>query len=229
MKPDVVFEDKHMIIVNKPPGMPSQRDRSRDMDVLSMVERYCNKQGECALISRLDRPVGGLMLISKNSEATRRLSAMQQDKSIHKTYLALVEGVHQDGSTELTDYIMKTHSGLAQIWTGKTSLCPNDKRYKIAILTYEPFKQYTIEDRDYSLIYVNLKTGRFHQIRAQLSAHGMPLYGDTKYSSYFKSMKGWHQIGLCACKLDFIHPYTGEALSFQVRPDYFPISIDKHK
>lgn len=229
MTPEIIFEDKHIVIINKPAGMPSQKDLSRDMDALSYVQKYCGISSECALISRLDRPVGGLMMISKHKEATKQLTRMQQAHQIQKTYLALVEGAISEGHYELSDFMMKTHQGVAEVWSDPTGKAPTDKRYKHALLTYTPALQVMVDGRDYTFVYVTLKTGRFHQIRAQLASHQMAIYGDTKYNPHFKATKGWHQIGLSAVKLSFLHPYTKVPVSCEIEPKDFPISIDKHK
>ncbi|MBR4237746.1 alpha/beta fold hydrolase [bacterium] len=203
---DVYFEDNHVIVVDKPVGILSQEDETKDKDILSITKEYLktkyNKPGNVyvGLIQRLDRNVSGLMVLSKTSKATERLNENRPKKH----YYALVSGIVEKEEDTLIDYISKDEKN-------RTAYI-DEKDGKIAILKYKKISN----DENYSLLDVFIETGRFHQIRFQLSNIGHPLYNDIKYNT--KIERNGYEIGLDAYKVDFIHPTTKCEISIERTP-----------
>ena len=204
---DIIYEDKNMLIVNKPAGVLTQSNRSFDKDLTSEVMTYRRKNKEepyAAVINRLDRPVSGLVLFAKDKKTAAKLSEQLQTHTFNKQYLALVEGTPESNKGELQDYLVKDPQTNTSSVTTK-----EDKSGKLAKLKYELIK--TIKDdngEDISLLKIHLITGRHHQIRVQLSARNMPIIGDTKYGSVGRIVNGRslvkrNQIALCAYSLTF--------------------------
>ena len=207
-KINVLYEDNHIIVVEKPVNVLVQADDTKDLDLLTMVKEYIkekyNKPGNVylGLVHRLDRPVGGVMVFARTSKAASRLSNEVRERKIKKTYLAVVHGKTKEYE-KLVDYISKDE---------KTNNSYIDKKNgKESILEYHTLK-YDIEN-DLSLIKVNLETGRHHQIRLQMSNINHSLYGDQRYGIQDKK-----QIALYAYRLEFIHPVTKEEMSFEQLP-----------
>ena len=211
---NIVYEDNHLLVVEKPVNIPVQADFSKDKDLLTLLKEYIkekyNKPGNVylGLVHRLDRPVGGLMVFAKTSKAASRLSKQVQDKTVKKTYMAVVEGKPEKEGT-LKDKLEKD---------SKTNITKVSKNGKEAILNYK-----LINTKDnLSLVEINLITGRPHQIRVQFSSRNYPLYGDQKYNKNPKK----DQIALFAKKLEFIHPTTKEKLTFELPlPNRYPFNI----
>ena len=211
---NIVYEDNHLLVVEKPVNIPVQADFSKDKDLLTLLKEYIkekyNKPGNVylGLVHRLDRPVGGLMVFAKTSKAASRLSKQVQDKTVKKTYMAVVEGKPEKEGV-LKDKLEKDSK------TNITKVSPNGKE---AILNYK-----LINTKDnLSLVEINLITGRPHQIRVQFSSRNYPLYGDQKYNKNPKK----DQIALFAKKLEFIHPTTKEKLTFELPlPNRYPFNI----
>ncbi|MBP5343325.1 alpha/beta fold hydrolase [bacterium] len=194
---NVYYEDSQVIVVEKEAGILSQEDESKDADILSLTKKYLkikyNKPGNVylGLIQRLDRNVSGLMIFSKTSKASKRLNEMRPIK----TYLAVVYGKLQKEEDTLVDYISKDE--------GK-KIAYSSEDGKIAILKYKVLNY--DEKQDLSLLKVYIETGRFHQIRFQLSNIGHPIFNDIKYKSMIERTD--YKLGLDAYKLEFIHPVT---------------------
>lgn len=203
---EILYEDRDIIVVVKPAGTPSQKDLSKDMDVFSMVYEHTNKP-KIGLIQRLDRPVAGIMVLTKTAEASRFLTKASQKHEIEKNYLAVVCGKAKD-QDHLDNYIVKVRGNRGIVSNKKAS---NSKK---ALLHYKCLDRVVVEEADYSLLEVTLETGRFHQIRAQLAHHKLPIIGDTKYNPRYKDLKGWFDIGLCAYRLAFEHPTSHKKMSF---------------
>lgn len=216
-KLNVIYEDNHMIVVEKPVNIPSQSDKTGDVDLLSIVKQYIkekyNKPGNVyvGLIHRLDRPVGGVMVFAKTSKAASRLSEEVRTNKINKTYYAVVHGkVNNKGHLE--DYLYKDNQT-------NTSYVVDKTKGKLAILDYE-LTQYK---DNLSLVKINLITGRSHQIRVQFSSRGYPLVGDQRYNK--NPIKNVN-VALFAKKLEFIHPTKKEHLSFEINlPDRYPFNL----
>lgn len=214
---NIIFEDNHILVVEKPINIPVQEDSSKDKDLLTLLKEYIkekyNKPGNVylGLIHRLDRPVGGIMVFAKTSKAASRLSDQMREKKFEKVYNAIVIGnINKEGRLE--DYLLKDT---------KNNIVKIDKNGKKAVLYYKKIKNID----NLSLIEVTLETGRSHQIRVQLSNYGFPLYGDQKYN---KDAKEKEQIALFAKKLSFYHPITNEYLSFELNlSDKYPWNMFK--
>ena len=212
---NVIYEDNHIIVVEKPVNIPVQADDSKDLDFLSMIKKYIkdkyNKPGNVyvGLVHRLDRPVGGVMVFAKTSKAASRLSEQVRLNKIKKVYHAVIEGKPlKEGHLE--DYLLKD---------SKTNTTKVNKSGKLSILDYKLIS--TVENL--SLVKVFLKTGRSHQIRVQFSSRNLPLYGDQRYN---KNAKVGQQIALYATSLSFEHPTTKENLTFELElPNKYPWNI----
>ena len=212
---NVIYEDNHIIVVEKPVNIPVQADDSKDLDFLSMIKKYIkdkyNKPRNVyvGLVHRLDRPVGGIMVFAKTSKAASRLSEQVRLNKIKKVYHAVIEGKPlKEGHLE--DYLLKD---------SKTNTTKVNKSGKLSILDYKLIS--TVENL--SLVKVFLKTGRSHQIRVQFSSRNLPLYGDQRYN---KNAKVGQQIALYATSLSFEHPTTKENLTFELDlPNKYPWNI----
>lgn len=213
MKLNVLYEDNHLIFVDKPVNVPVQEDESQDMDLLTMVkadikERF-NKPGNVyvGLVHRLDRPVGGVMVFAKTSKAASRISDVIRRQKMDKSYLAIVRGKPKQTSGRLEDYLVKDKKKNMVRTSG-----PDHKEAKKAILEYELLGT----KEDLSLVSINLITGRPHQIRVQFASRGLPLYGDQKYG--VKVNKPGQQIALWSETLAFEHPTKKEEIRVQSAP-----------
>ena len=202
---NILYEENHIIVVEKPINIPVQEDDSKDKDLLTMIKEYIkvkyNKPGNVyvGLVHRLDRPVGGIMVFAKTSKAASRLSEQMRVKDIKKKYYAVVEGIVKDSDT-LIDYLSKNT---------KTNTVYVDKNGKEAVLSYKRVKMIN----NLSLVDIELKTGRNHQIRVQFSSRNTPLWGDQRYN---KNAKVGEQIALFAKELELIHPTTKGILKFSL-------------
>lgn len=213
----ILYEDNHLLVVEKPSNLPVMEDDSKDEDLLTLLkkdlkERY-NKPGDVylGLVHRLDRPVGGVMVFAKTSKAASRLSAQVSSHELfQKEYHAVVTGTVKHSDT-LEDDLLKDH---------RTNTVKTVKKgtpgAKHAILDYEWID--TVDQLN--LVKINLKTGRSHQIRVQFSSRNMALWGDQRYN---RQSKAGQQIALWATKLTLIHPTTKEVMSFTSElPDRAP-------
>ena len=213
-KLNVIFEDNHIIVVEKPVNIPSQQDKTGDIDMLTIIKEYIkekyNKPGNVylGLIHRLDRPVGGVMVFAKTSKAAARLSEQVRNNELKKTYLAIVDGKLEEKCGILENYLIKTErTNTSKIVEEGT------KNSKYAKLEYEVLKYN--EETNLSLVKIKLHTGRHHQIRVQFAGIGHSLYGDQKYGTRGKGK----QICLWAYELSFKHPISKEELSFSSKPE----------
>ncbi len=210
---EVVYEDNHIIIVNKSSGEIVQGDKTGDTPLSEHVKNYLkekyNKPGNvfCGVVHRIDRPVSGLVIFAKTSKALERLNKMLRDGNIHKTYWALVEGVPGCQEKTLENFLVSD----GRINKTFVSDCRNPEAKK-SILRYKTVAR---GDR-YTLLEVNLLTGRKHQIRAQLSANGNPIKGDLKYGARRSNRDG--SISLQAHRIEFIHPVSGQRISLEIPP-----------
>ena len=210
----VIYEDNHIIVVEKKPNIPSQSDKTGDIDMLTIVKEYIkekyNKPGNVylGLVHRLDRPVGGIMIFARTSKSASRLSNQVREKIFKKEYLAVVDGKPEPKSGTLEDYLYKDERNNISKVAKKEK-----KNAKLAKLDYELVKYNEI--KNLSLLKINLHTGRHHQIRVQLSNFGHSIYGDQKYG---KRGKG-KQIALWAYKLTIEHPITKEKMEFVDEPE----------
>ena len=213
-KLNVIFEDNHIIVVEKPVNIPSQGDKTGDVDMLTIVKQYIkekyNKPGEVylGLVHRLDRPVGGVMVFAKTSKAAARLSEQVRVKEFKKKYLVIVDGKMKKNKDTLEDYLLKNER------LNMSKVVPEEtKNSKLAKLDYEVLKY--DEEINLSVLKVNLHTGRHHQIRVQFASKGHSIYGDQKYGTRGRGK----QICLWAYELKIKHPITKEEMTFKVLPE----------
>mgnify|MGYP001084929643 CR=1 FL=1 len=205
----IIYEDNHLLVVEKPPNLLSQGDRTGDPDILNLLKediktRY-NKPGKVylGLIHRLDRPVGGTMVFAKTSKAASRLSQQIREREFEKTYLAIVYGEVLKDKDRLVHYLLKNNRNNIV-----STVAKGTKGAKEAILDYE-----LIETTDqYSLVKINLHTGRPHQIRVQFSTIGHPLYGDRLYGP--KTDTRSKNIGLWSYEIRCTHPTIRDKRTF---------------
>lgn len=211
-KLNVLYEDNHIIVVEKKPNILSQSDITGDVDLLTMVKEYVkekyNKPGNAyiGLVHRLDRPVGGIMVFARTSKAAKRLNEQIKNHEFNKTYVAVLEGNLDKKKDVLIDYLYKDDK------TGISKVVNKDyPKAKRCELYYEVLGYY----ENKTIVKINLVTGRHHQIRLQFKNLGYPLYGDQRYGS-----KNNEQIRLCSYKLEFNHPVKNEKLSFKLLPKW---------
>lgn len=210
---EIVYEDNHIIIVNKNAGEIVQGDKTGDKPLSEMVKDYLKdkykKPGNvfCGVVHRIDRPVSGLVIFARTSKALERLNKMLREGQIHKTYHAIVEG-HPERSESLLENALVSDGRINKTFVTDV----RNPMAKIARLEYKTIKKF---DR-YSLLEVNLLTGRKHQIRAQLAAMGHPIKGDLKYGARRSNPDGG--IYLQAHRIQFIHPVNKQQIDISL-PD----------
>ncbi len=202
---NVIYEDNHIIVVEKKPNIPVQEDSSKDLDMLTIIKKYLkdkyNKPGNVylGLVHRLDRPVGGIMVFAKTSKAASRLSEQIRNNEFKKTYYAVVMG-KLDKTGTFKDKLLKDE---------KNNIVKVDPKGKESILNYE-----VVDYKDnMSLVKVDLVTGRSHQIRVQFSSRGHALVGDKRYGN-----DNYKTLGLCAYHIEFMHPVKKEIMAFTRYP-----------
>ena len=217
----ILYEDKHLIVVVKPAGMPSQEERSQTMDMVSWLKNYLVREGKVSgqpyigVVHRLDRPVGGVMVYAKSKEAAARLSAQVQDRQMTKEYLAVLTGLPGKKSGTLTDYLA------ADPGTNRTIVTDaKTKGAKKAQLEYKILHSRYSGGQQTVLAQIRLITGRHHQIRVQMAHAGAGLWGDTKYNPDFVGREGWYDLALFSNHLSFIHPFTKKQMDFQAEPGH---------
>ena len=213
----IIYEDNHLLVVEKPINVPVCADSSCDDDLLSMLKRYLkekyHKPGNVylGLVHRLDRPVSGVMVFAKTSKAASRLGKQVSEHILKKEYLAVVEGcIPLEG--EFFDYLRKDEKKNISYVTDKNH--GKEARLYYKRLDYK---------NGFSLVEIHLETGRSHQIRVQFSSKGFPLVGDAKYN---KNHDGKTNVALYAKKLSFYHPVTKEKMEFEGEmPKRYPFSL----
>ncbi|MDN3619822.1 RluA family pseudouridine synthase [Polaribacter undariae] len=204
----ILFEDNHIIIVNKRAGDITQGDKTGDKPLSDVVKEYIkdkyNKPGNVYLgvVHRLDRPTSGIIIFAKTSKSLERLNKMLREKTIHKTYWAVVKNRPKKEKDTLINFLKKNPKN-----NKSTAYAKEIDGSKKAILHYAVIKKLD----NYSLIEVDLETGRHHQIRSQLSNIGCPIKGDLKYGFDRSNKDG--SIHLHARKIQFIHPVTKEQVN----------------
>lgn len=211
----VIFEDNHLLVVDKPSNIPMQLDSSKDEDLLSLAKKYIKEKYDkpgnvyLGLVHRLDRPVSGVCVFAKTSKAAQRLSKQIQDHEFKKMYLAVIQGTISKDKDHLEDYLLKD---------SKTNTVKVDPKGKLAILEYEVLKR----KDNLTKIKIDLLTGRSHQIRVQFSSRNYPLWGDQRYNP---NATVGQQIALHSYKIEFNHPVTKERLKFISEINRYPFDI----
>lgn len=203
----IVFEDNHLLIINKKTGQLVQGDKTGDDSLFDLIKDFIKKRDQkpgnvfLGLVHRIDRPTSGLVIYAKTSKALTRLTQMVKNRETKKTYWAVVAKEMIPQSQRLVHYLHKNEK------TNKSTVfIKPTENAKESILSYQIIK--TLDN--FQLLEVDLETGRHHQIRAQLSKIGVPIKGDLKYGSPRSNPDGG--IHLHARRLEFIHPVTKENL-----------------
>ena len=209
---NILFKNKDFIACVKPQGIPSQPDPSGCVDMTALVSEELIKNGEKSdifVVHCLDRSTGGLIIYARNKEAAAAFSRLVAEKDgFQKEYLAVISGMPENESGNMTDYLFKD-SAQKKAFVVKSER----KGAKLASLDFKTLQTVSEDDKTFSLLRITLNTGRFHQIRAQLSSRGMPIYGDGKYGSREKAPN----FALWASKITFI--YKGKSYEFESAPD----------
>lgn len=221
----ILFEDEAVLVCEKPIGMPVQSDKTRDLDLvtglkLEIFERTqklgkkTQEEPYLSPVHRLDRPVGGVMVLAKTKQAAAHLTKQIKERTFEKNYQAVVCGYPEEEFGTWVDYLLKD---------GKTNTSKVVKKgtpgAKRAELDYELIDAIETKDGILSWLMLSLHTGRHHQIRVQCAFRGLGLYGDTKYNPiYQKTKKRYTQIGLYSTRISFLHPVTGKKMTFKAEP-----------
>ena len=238
MRTRILYEDKDILVIQKPPGLATQTARVEQPDVTSELKKYLGSS-YLGIVHRLDQPVEGLLVFGKNKAATAALAAQLRGKGesreLNKRYYCVFCGKAPESSAVLTDHLYRDSAGNTVV-TGTDGARP-DSGAKYASLKYQVIDTAELSLPDdtvlqesglslpivLSLADVTIQTGRFHQIRAQFAAHGMSLLGDGRYgdsrSRRISQLLGIQGAALCAYRVDFIHPISRKPLCFQVRPE----------
>lgn len=213
---DIIFEDAHVIVCHKEAGLATQSGKTFEKDLVSILKKHLATEQKkpnpyLGVVHRLDQPVEGLLVFAKTPEAGKKLSGQLIGGELNKRYKARVYGCPMNEKDTLTDYLMK-EGNMAKVTNQE------NKEAKKAVLSYKRIEG-NIEEQE-SLLEVEIETGRFHQIRAQLSNAGFPILGDLKYGSEesiaYSREKNIKSVKLLADTLEFIHPKTGKKMEFHL-------------
>lgn len=205
--PRVVYEDNHYVVVNKLPSEIVQGDKTGDRPLAELVREYIRLRYEkpgaafLGVAHRIDRPVSGLVIFARTSKGLARINALLQKREVQKTYWAVVKDIPVPGQGQLVHFLARNEKQNKSYAVSESA--PGAKR---AVLNY----RLLATGQRYSLLEVELLTGRHHQIRAQLSAIGCPIKGDLKYGSPRSNENG--SIHLHARSVGFVHPVNGERI-----------------
>ncbi len=234
---DYLYEDEDILVCHKKAGMATEGAKAGRMDLVSAARNYLarknSKEGKgrqrnlppyVATVNRLDQPVEGVIVLAKNKKAATELSRQIKEHSTQKYYYALCYGLFDDKKGRLKDLLIRREdNGLADVVTDN-SIRSIGGEPKQAELEYEVISH----DDNTTLLRIHLLTGRFHQIRVQLSSRGKPILGDEKYGSEeskkYSKEKGIQNVCLVAYKYVFKHPRTGKEVSFEIKPSNPAIS-----
>ncbi len=210
---EVIYEDNHLIIINKKCGDIVQADKTKDKPLNEIIKQYLKEKYHkprnvfLGIIHRLDRPTTGIVVFGKTSKATSRLSKMFAEKKIQKTYWAVVKKCPKKEENTLTNYLIKNpKNNKSKAYNQPT------KTSKKAVLSYKVVQKLN----NYYVLKIKLHTGRHHQIRCQLAHIGCPIKGDIKYG--FDRTNKDASIHLHSGKIEFIHPIKKEPLSITASP-----------
>lgn len=227
MQTKIIYEDEHVLVCHKPAGLATQSGRVGQPDVESELKKYLNRPGGAkreskaqppylGVVHRLDQPVEGLFVFAKTKKAAAHLTKQLSEGSLNKQYYAMVCGqpVKEDG--ELVDYLVKD-GNVARVVTGQT------EGAKKAVLRYKVVEGAQVPT-NVAILDIHIETGRFHQIRVQMSHAGMPLLGDSKYGTQesvtLSKQLGIRNVALCAYAVEFMHPVNGKRLGFNIEPQF---------
>lgn len=232
MQTQIVYEDEAVLVIRKPAGLATESASIGQKDVVSELKNYVAKKNPgkmpyLGIVHRLDQPVEGLLVFAKTKKAAENLTAQLGKGTLKKEYLAVVCGKVPENTGRLVDYLAK-EKGMAVVKDAANVQVKDaadaqvkqaaDPQAKKAVLTYTK----KAETEKFTLLAVQIETGRFHQIRAQLSHAGFPILGDEKYGSEeSKELSREKKIrftALCAASLSFRHPVTGKTMAFTQTP-----------
>jgi 23S rRNA pseudouridine1911/1915/1917 synthase len=232
MQTQIVYEDEAVLVIRKPAGLATESASIGQKDVVSELKNYVAKKNPgkmpyLGIVHRLDQPVEGLLVFAKTKKAAEDLTMQLGKGMLKKEYLAVVCGKVPENTGRLVDYLAK-EKGMAVVKNAADAKTEKDvdaqtekaagPQAKKAVLTYTK----KAETEKFTLLAVQIETGRFHQIRAQLSHAGFPILGDEKYGSEeSKELSREKKIrftALCAASLSFRHPVTGKFMAFTQAP-----------
>lgn len=226
---EIIYEDRDLIVCRKAAGIPTQTPKIGVKDMVSILKGYRSKKGEppyIGLIHRLDQPVEGVMVFAKTKEAAAELSRQVAGRGMDKDYLAVVKGSFSEPAGEMQDYLVRDgRNNISHV------AAENDPKAKKAVLSYKVLAE--AREGGYSLVRIRLHTGRHHQIRVQMAHLGCPLVGDRKYGAVQScrttpgkdippastppaSQTPEGPLRLCAYRLEFRHPVSGEKMTFML-------------
>lgn len=220
MKIEIIYEDRELLVVRKPAGLATQTARVGQADVVSELKNY-SRSPYLGIVHRLDQPVEGLLVFARTRGAAAALSGQLAEGTLNKQYYAVICGKPVSEQGELVDYLDKDTRN-----TGRAVAVEEQERFRFpdakkAVLQYR-LLQY-VEKTDLSLMEIYIVTGRFHQIRVQMSHAGMALLGDAKYGNDAIQKRGRElgvtHVALCAYSIAFWHPSQKEKMCFQIRPE----------
>lgn len=212
----IVFEDRHLMVINKPAGLLSQGDHTGDPDVVGLAKEYLLRSGNqnnspfVGPVHRLDRPVSGLMLLAKSSKDAQQLSEQIKNRTIQKIYRAIVEGKPPPNGLLVHHLLKNNNRNIVRVVNSGE---PKAKRAELSFVRIE-------HKETLAQLSVHLQTGRSHQIRVQLAEAGYPIWGDYKYGL---DQPDGRDMALQAAELVFDHPATGKQQVFKLdRPEDAP-------
>ena len=216
LTPEIIYEDKDIIVCHKPTGVPTQSSRIGTKDMVSILKNHlikntakktASREPYLAVIHRLDQPVEGLLVFAKTPAAAKELSRQLTTSGFGKYYRAQALGIFEHNEGTLEDYLVKDGR------TNTSRVCKeNVPDAKYARLHYKVIHTGTLPSGEpFSQLEIHLDTGRHHQIRVQFAHAGHPLIGDRKYGTAACTSR---QLMLCACRLEFTHPTTGKKWFF---------------
>jgi len=201
----ILFEDQHLIVLSKPPGLLSQGEHTGDENLVDILRQYLGRP-YVGLVHRLDRNTSGIMVVAKRTKAAQRLTAALQKGDLHRSYLGWVIGTLPRSVR----------------WAHQLQKDPKQNRVRVvaskgkdSVLAANPIRRSTWENTPVTLVEFKLETGRSHQIRIQSSYEGFPLLGDIKYGQKENRTLSFPRVALHSHKLEFPHPMTGEVLKFE--------------
>lgn len=220
MKAVIKYEDEAILVIHKPAGIATETARIGQADVVSELKNYLKAKGEgtyLGTIHRLDQPVEGLLVFAKTPEAAKALTKQLENGTLRKSYAALVPPMESENVTqgELENYLLKDgRTNLSKVVSAGT------QGAKKAKLSWKLLQDIKTAECEYSLVEVEIFTGRHHQIRVQMSHAGMPLLGDSKYGNEetreLTEKLGIRHTALLANRLSVIHPVTTENMQFEI-------------
>ena len=239
MRCKIIYEDEELLVIHKPAGLATQSAKIGQGDVVSELKGYLARKARgphkdlyLGIVHRLDQPVEGLLAFAKTQRAAAALTRQLQKGTLNKTYIVAVYGIPEVPQKDLTDYLVKEGNAV-RVVTGQEGCHPDAKEARLSYWLLRTFQTAGAEGvqeeevaearkpaAEVSVLEVKLETGRFHQIRAQLSHAGLPILGDQKYGSEesqgLSEALGVRNVALCAESLEIQHPITKKKMSWKV-------------